>query len=858
MPTLPPALRGHNTVAMLGHGSCGESYLAQAPDGSLQAIKVLKAMGTNRRLLMAAHARLAEAGGHPGIATILHSDFDARPAVIVTPFYGTKEQPSCLETWLAQPRSRELAWTLIRNLAEAMAFLHRIGVAHANLHPRNILVPDPEQGLVALTDFSQGWVAGVYQLDGNEAMLYASPEQLSDPEGIDQGLWGGWDVFSFGSLAFRILNGTFPREDEARCRLEMRHANEEMAISPSAVLSLFPATSIFTWLETSDDWEENARREIIEQCLALDPDLRYKDMREVLAIFEKIDEERGLREERERVRALRQREVQALQRSRILAQSFAAACGVLLLITLIYANRYHSLSRKHAELQVRFDRAAAENEAEMAAIQAAAARRETEARNEATEARQQADGALEKSSRIKETLIRSQEQADALFDLVRDRKPATHPGFKDATQTAAELETFYIGFLERIAEDATMESERARALSNLAVLCDARGDTAAAQTRLAAAIPLWEKLLTSDPENHTHILRLCQDLWLLAEAKLAQNAIDEASTAVKRAQSLLAPFADSGDPDQRRFIANGLLLQGRIERQRGRSAEAMALYRSACDILRTLSQQTGRYDFRSELAHNHVKLGEIAREADAPAKAATVQRAALKQLLALVEEKPEMRVPRLDLARAYGELGEIECEFGSPEEGYKFLITALEILEPLAQDDPTNTDILIQQARRWSSLARTERDQGKRVEAEKWLSLALSVLTSLNQEHPENPEFAYQLALARWQKAELAADLSLMDESLDYLRAALGMLEEWSANQKLDASLKRQIETSAAFLSGDLAHRLEEAGQSAEALDQFTSTGQLWEAMIAKYGKHNQAVDALNWCQERASKLRSK
>ena len=208
MPPQDNTIAGHSLMGVLGQGSCGEVHLARSPSGQLRAVKFFKAMAINRRLLQGAYARLAESEGHPGVVRVHRVDFDARPAWVVMDYHGNfgdeGAEPWSLEDWLGQNLERETAWHIVRQMAEALAFLHRIGVAHANLQPRNVLVAEPEQGNIVLSDFCQGWLDGVYHMEGGEALLYASPEQLREPEGIEQGVWGGWDVHSFGFLAFRF------------------------------------------------------------------------------------------------------------------------------------------------------------------------------------------------------------------------------------------------------------------------------------------------------------------------------------------------------------------------------------------------------------------------------------------------------------------------------------------------------------------------------------------------------------------------------------------------------------------------------------------------------------------------------
>ncbi len=856
MPSPDSPVPGHILIAQLGQGSCGEVWLAKSADGTFRALKSFKAMGINRRLLQGAHARLAEAGGHPSLVKIHTVDFEQRPAWLLMDFHGQNDASGpaswTLEDWMGQEMESGTIWQIIRQIADGLAFLHRIGVAHANLHPRNVLIRDPETGRIALNDFSQGWVEGVYHLEGTEAMLYASPEQLRDPSGIEQGVWGGWDVFAFGTLAFRLLTGRFPREDAARRRLETAR-REDRPISPGDVLPLFPSGVAMDWGDRpARDWEEAAHREIIERCLVLDPDGRFKDMREVLADFFHIDEERELREERDRIRALRLREVGALGFARRMALVFGVCSSVATLAALVYANKYRIAAREAADLKVRFSHALAEKDLEIT-------RRETEARRRERTAKAEAAGAVKEASAIKETLIRSQEQADALFAVVRDRRPAKDPGFKDIRQTAEELSRFYQDFLAGLSKETTFDSERARAMDNLAELARAAEDPEKAVSWQKSANVLWEKLSSQDPAQREYRSRLAGGLLATGQASLKDGQTVDAASQVKRARALLEELASQPPSEEStlRQLAACYLQQGRIERQEGRTASALELYRAASDQLRLLTKRTGRFDYRSALASSYVETGELARGIDDLEKAANIQRAALAQLVSMVEEKPEVSIPRLDLARAYGELGEIETEAGNPDKAATLLENALGLVDGVLAEEPASEIALYEKARRSSALARIHRDQGKRPEAEKLVATADKILGELAKEPASNPAYRHQLALVWWQKAELKGDLNQAEEAIATMRQAMEVLDEVAANNEAPPDLRHQVRVSKAYLTGELGHRLEESNQRNDAAVAFKSAVEQWQAIAKDHGEDSMTTDALAWCTRRLESLES-
>ena len=90
----------------------------------------------------------------------------------------------------------------------------------------------------------------------------------------------------------------------------------ETLSSVASVAETFKTRESPSWGGEPATWEEGEWRRIIESCLALEIESRYKDMREVIGEFARIEEERTLREERARVMGHRLREARALRLSR--------------------------------------------------------------------------------------------------------------------------------------------------------------------------------------------------------------------------------------------------------------------------------------------------------------------------------------------------------------------------------------------------------------------------------------------------------------------------------------------------------------------------------------------------------------
>jgi len=852
-----PDIPGHRHLAALPPGPCGEAYLLQTDEGEPRVLKRLRPLAINRLLLSRSCQRLLEEEAVPGLVRIVEARFDARPPWILAEAVGRMEDGDWVSSSLATLELGGLKlverWEIVEKLATALAHLHRLGIPHCNLKPSNILIREDNGLEPVVTDFSLGWIGGIYALDPGEDLLYAPREQLLHPQGVDHGEWSHWDVFSFGMLAFRLLTGRFPRNHERRAAWEGGLRSGRAGLSAAELAKLDEGASVPDWGGAAVGWEEAERRQIIDTCLALDPDVRYGDMREVEAAFSQIAEERALRAERERVMQLRRREMRKLAVARAAAAGSAIAFLTAAFFGLVQFRDHREARDQIARLEASLDRLVGEKEAEIRELQEDARRRERAAI-------EQAAGVRRENTVFRETLTLSQEQADKLFAMLRDRKPVTHPGFQGRDEMIAELEQFYSDFVEKIpATGGGFEVERARAHDNLGELAIERGEDEAAAAWFRLAVAGWESLAAAEPTRGQWRARLGRATLRLSQLDFAAGRTDGAVAGAARARGLFEELAEA-EPhtlDHSYALAATRLHQGRLARQQGQLDEAFAEYRAATDILSKLTERTGRFDFRSELAHGYVELGEMARVNDDLERAGSVQQAALVTLLDLVKERPECELPRFDLARAWGELGEIEAQGGNNKSALELIGKSLDLLEELLAENPSQGEYLYHQGRRLGALARIHRDEGRRVEAEAMIERAAALYQRLSATNPENPYYTYQLALTLWQRAELMGDLRKTAECVQLTREAGDMLASLAERDDLEPAQLRQIEESAAYLKGDLAHLLEQDERPAEALAVFKLTLAKWRTIAGKYGEDAMTVDAIQWARRRIAELES-
>ncbi|HRQ87205.1 MAG TPA: protein kinase [Bacteroidia bacterium] len=292
----------------LGEGAYGQVFRATYRGISERALKIFRPGTVDLATMARELEKLSQVTEHQGIVTLHDFDLLHDP-----PYYamGLHAYQTYDGTWETRTLERlcghvdhREGWRLIRDIADAVSYLHRNHIIHCDLKPSNILLTDEIPHHVKICDFGQSRGMAVEGASPVGTPLYASPEQLRNPRDSADGKGFRWDVYSFGVVAYKLLVGDLPRLQalsgvergpfdpestlyEAHQDASATHRGR--AVDGNQLATLVEAVEEIEW--PSDFYIPSERKLLIEQCLSLDPRERPADMREVWGRIQQLDQQ---------------------------------------------------------------------------------------------------------------------------------------------------------------------------------------------------------------------------------------------------------------------------------------------------------------------------------------------------------------------------------------------------------------------------------------------------------------------------------------------------------------------------------------------------------------------------------------
>jgi serine/threonine protein kinase len=321
----------YEILTEIGHGGMATVYLAHdlALDRKV-AIKVLAPalllMGEGMVERFKREARTAAALSHPHIIPI----YAVKESEHVLYFVMKHVEGRSLDHVIRDVGPMPIAMTqaILAQVGDALGYAHRHGVIHRDVKSANIMLD--EEGWAVVTDFG---IAKVVQAQGLTVTgvtvgtpTYMSPEQCATEE-----LTGASDQYSLGVVAYEMLTGKLPFDEDSIMSVMYAHFNQK----PRPVTDLRPdcppnlAHAVMRMLEKDPSRRWASMDDVVAVCGR--PSLRHDDpiRREMITLAQGTGRHAGPKTPTSPIALSRVRTRPSLRRRRWIWPAIAAATGVL-------------------------------------------------------------------------------------------------------------------------------------------------------------------------------------------------------------------------------------------------------------------------------------------------------------------------------------------------------------------------------------------------------------------------------------------------------------------------------------------------------------------------------------------------
>ncbi|NVJ04746.1 protein kinase [Myxococcus sp. AM001] len=247
-------------VRRLGRGGMGSVYLGEHVSiGSRVAVKVLHAHLTMYPELVQrfhAEARAVNLIGHENIVSIF--DMDAappRPYLIMEFLDG-----SPLSAWVGTPLAAGAVVSVLSQVCDALQAAHARGIVHRDLKPDNIFLVRRKRDapFVKVLDFGIAKLTDAHMPQTHAGIIVGTPEYMAPEQSLGRGVDGRADLYALGVIAYQLLTGRLPFNDEGLAAQLVAHQLRP----PPPPSSVYPAVSA-------------ALEHVILRTLAKKPEDRY-------------------------------------------------------------------------------------------------------------------------------------------------------------------------------------------------------------------------------------------------------------------------------------------------------------------------------------------------------------------------------------------------------------------------------------------------------------------------------------------------------------------------------------------------------------------------------------------------------
>jgi tetratricopeptide (TPR) repeat protein len=744
----------------LGTGCCGEVFAASV---SGFAIKRYNSMAVDRAFLARNFGKLMEMPAHEGVNRVLDFRFDSPPyEVLMERIDG--------ETLSSHPSWKEAEiWTVIRKCADALGHAHKYGAYHGHLHPANLRLrtdskksPSP-----VLTDFGTGLIGEIHHINPGESIFFSAPEQI-ESGGSDwtEGKAAKWDVYSFGVLAFWLINERHPRGlryMKQRGKEEDQSGGRPVPIDAAAFLDDIFESPKYSWgMSFGRSREFKLYREIVDECLSLDVAKRPVDMREVRNRFRALDHLFAMENAEERVVKERRK-----QRAKLFgARALAVCLGVSFLGATYYLVDYLKKTYFFQNKVTELDQVVLTQKATITHLD-------------------------ERWAETVTDLKKSREAADSFFQKMAHGDLGGGSGVSALGKEELEKSReYYLKTLEKVSEEGESSLERARAMHSLAHIERKLGMSGKAISHFQEAISALDSVLAAGKVDESAVediyLRLAdshESISALLPNPIGKESLAALENAVNHFEKLLDQ--DPGDLAIVMRQAGTSYKLGRAYDAHREYEKAIGAYSSSAEHAMSLRENSPENESLTEL------IGKLQFSAASSLANAGRLEEAINAHVASMETLEELRnvngfspLQSIQLASSFLELGGLFSKLNATAEDMDQLYNeALRLLTPLNTENPRDMEVATLLCRCLSRLGQLERSEGRWSAGYQLSTRGIEALKEALGEKPSSVEGLLALAEIRLEhlsllETEKEAALKIAGKGVETANEAKTVLEK--------------------------------------------------------------------------------
>lgn len=255
-----PSLKGHVIREQLSGSDVSSVYLTtEESTGRSAVLKVLRQMPDSgnevafERFLQ--EYELIAKLKHPSIVEIYDLGIADDHAYIAMEYCSQ----GSLKRRIAAGMNPELAFYYMRQIADALGELHRVGITHRDLKPTNVMFRD--DGTLVLIDFGLAKQAQLRAEITGTGEIFGTPYYMSPEQGHAGQVDQRGDIYSLGVIFFEMLTGDKPFDAETPMAMIIRHRHAPVPRLPAELVRYQPA---------------------IDRMLAKNPDERFQTVEALL------------------------------------------------------------------------------------------------------------------------------------------------------------------------------------------------------------------------------------------------------------------------------------------------------------------------------------------------------------------------------------------------------------------------------------------------------------------------------------------------------------------------------------------------------------------------------------------------